>query len=313
MRPREPGGDGSGPHGASNGGDSRLTGRGAPRERETAQERDQAREHERNQTREHEPDQTHQTHEHEQDQTYEQAQAREREHVRAADVIAEGLRGAAPGEIPGRLCTVAVELLPVTGASVSLRSDGMPVQLSASSDQASHLSEIQATLGEGPCTYAAQTGAPVLASDLTNGRDAHRWPILAQQAAAAGVQAVYSLPLGSDAVCVGTLDLYRRTPGGLTAEELRTAELVAGVMTAALMALPRGEENGHGGEEPWLSGLATDHDEVYQAIGMIMVQLGVASEEALARLRAHAFSHDRTALEVARDVVSHRERFDRDL
>lgn len=61
-----------------------------------------------------------------------------------------------------------------------------------------------------------------------------------------------------------------------------------------------------------MSGLATDHDEVYQAIGMIMVQLGVASEEALARLRAHAFSHDRTALEVARDVVSHRERFDRD-
>jgi hypothetical protein len=309
VRPREPGGDGSGPHGASSGGDSRLTGRGAPRERETAQERDQTREHERNQTREHERDQTYQ---HERDQTYEQAQAREREHVRAADVIAEGLRGAAPGEIPGRLCTVAVELLPVTGASVSLRSDGMPVQLSASSGQASHLSEIQATLGEGPCTYAAQIGAPVLASDLTNGRDAHRWPILAQQAAAVGVQAVYSLPLGSDAVCVGTLDLYRRTPGGLTAEELRTAQLVASVMTAALMALPRGEENGHGGEGPWLSGLATDHDEVYQAIGMIMVQLGVASEEALARLRAHAFSHDRTALEVARDVVSHRVRFDRD-
>ncbi|CAM5547543.1 hypothetical protein SALBM311S_08254 [Streptomyces alboniger] len=298
MRPREPGGDDSGPHGESSGGDPRLTGFGAPREREKAQqERKQAREDER---------------EHQRDQAGEQAQAREREHERAADVIAEGLRGAAPEEIPGRLCTVAVELLPVIGASVSLRSDGMPVQLSASSDQASHLSEVQATLGEGPCTYASEIGAPVLASDLTIGRDAHRWPIFAQQAAAAGVQAVYSMPLGSDAVCVGTLDLYRRTPGGLTAEELRTAQLVAGVMTAALMALPRGEENGHGGEEPWLSGLATDHDDVYQAIGMIMVQLGVASEDALARLRAHAFAHNRTALDVARDVVSHRERFDRD-
>lgn len=33
--------------------------------------------------------------------------------------------------IPGRLCAAAVRLLPVTGASVSLRVDGMPVRLSA--------------------------------------------------------------------------------------------------------------------------------------------------------------------------------------
>ncbi|MEU0073911.1 GAF and ANTAR domain-containing protein [Streptomyces sp. NPDC006332] len=227
-------------------------------------------------------------------------------------MIAGCVRGAAPVEIPGRLCEVAVELLPVVGASVSLRSDGMPVQLSASSDQAAHLSEVQATLGEGPCTYAAAIGAPVLVADLASGRDAVRWPVFAQEATAAGVRAVYSLPLAQDAVCVGTIDLYRRVPGGLTAEEVRTAQLVADVMTAALVALPRGEENGYGGEEPWLSGLATDHDEVHQAVGMIMAQLGVASEEALARLRAHAFAHNRTALEVARDVVSHRERFDRD-
>ncbi|MFF0161523.1 GAF and ANTAR domain-containing protein [Streptomyces sp. NPDC005263] len=277
MRPRTPEGDEPGPSGASSGGDPGQTDPHAPHEQNRAPE-----------------------------------QGREHEQVGAADAIAGCVRGAAPVEIPGRLCEVAVELLPVVGASVSLRSDGMPIQLSASSDQAAHLSEVQATLGEGPCTYAAETGAPVLAADLTDGRDALRWPVFAQQATAAGVQAVYSLPLSQDAVCVGTIDFYRRAPGGLTAEEVRTAQLVADVMTAALMALPRGEENGYGGEEPWLSGLATEHDEVHQAIGMIMAQLGVASEEALARLRAHAFAHDRTALEAARDVVAHRERFDRD-
>jgi hypothetical protein len=234
------------------------------------------------------------------------------ERVQAAHVIAEGVRGAQPVEIPARLCMVAVKLLPVIGASVSLRAGGMPVQLSASSDQASYMSEVQATLGDGPCMYAAETGAPVLASDLTSGPDTRRWPVFAQQATAAGVQAVYSVPLGNDAVCVGTLDLYRATPGELTDRDLRTAQLVASVMTVALMALPRGEENVQGGGEPWLSGLAADHDEVYQAIGMIMVQLGVGSDEALARLRADAFANNRTALEVARDVVSHRKRFDRD-
>ncbi|MEU6352829.1 GAF and ANTAR domain-containing protein [Streptomyces sp. NPDC047072] len=232
--------------------------------------------------------------------------------ARASDLITEGVRGAEPSEIPGRLCAVAVKLLPVTGASVSLRSNGMPVQLSSSSDRAARLSDIQATLGDGPCVYAAQIGAPVLAADLTAGRDVERWPAFAHEATAAGVQAVYSIPLGNDAVCVGTLDLYRDTPGEFGQRELRTAQLVASVMTVALMALPRGEENGPGGDEPWLSGLATDHDEVYQAVGMIMVQLGIGADEALARLRAHAFAHNRTALEVARDVVSHRKRFDRD-
>lgn len=231
--------------------------------------------------------------------------------VRAADVIARGVRGAQPGEVPGRLCEVAVELLPVTGASVSLRSEGMPVQLSASSAQAAHLAQIQATLGDGPCQSALEDGAPVLACDLTSGRDAGRWPVFAQQATEAGVRAVYAVPLGSGAVCVGTLDLYRDRPGGLTDRQLHVARIVAGVMTVALMALPHGDEPETPDGEDWLSGLATDHDEVYRAVGMIMAQLGVGSDDALARLRADAFAHGRTALEVARDVIAHRTRFDR--
>ncbi|WP_310591887.1 GAF and ANTAR domain-containing protein [Streptomyces canus] len=235
-----------------------------------------------------------------------------RDHARVSDVIAAGVRGSGPAEIPGKLCVAAVELLPVAGASVSLRSDGMPVQLSASSDRAAQLSDIQATLGDGPCTVAAATGAAVFATDLTSGRDAGRWPVFAEEAGAAGIRAVYSMPLGNDTVCVGTLDLYREAPGAFTRHELRVAELVASVMTVALMALPRGEENGPDGDDPWLSGLASAHDEVYQAVGMIMVQLGVDSDEALARLRAQAFAHGRTAPEVAHDVVWHRKRFDGD-
>ncbi|MFI8889023.1 GAF and ANTAR domain-containing protein [Streptomyces paradoxus] len=231
--------------------------------------------------------------------------------ARAADVIARGVRGAEPGEVPGRLCEVAVELLPVTGASVSLRSEGMPVQLSASSAQAAHLAQIQATLGDGPCQSALEDGAPVLACDLTSGRDAGRWPVFAQQATEAGVRAVYAVPLGSGAVCVGTLDLYRDRPGGLTDGQLHVARIVAGVMTVALMALPHGDEPETPDGEDWLSGLATDHDEVYRAVGMIMAQLGVGADDALARLRADAFAHGRTALDVARDVIAHRTRFDR--
>jgi hypothetical protein len=231
---------------------------------------------------------------------------------RVADVIAEEVRGAVPGEIPQRLCAVAVRLLPVTGASVSLAGDGIPVPLGASNEQAARIMEIQATLGDGPCTQAAETGAAVLASDLTAGRDARRWPVFAQEAAAAGVRAVYALPLGNQSVCVGTLDLYREAPGELTAGDLRTARLVAGVMTVALTGLSHRDEDGDSGDEPWLQWLATEHDEVYQAMGMIMAQLGVGADEALARLRGYAFAHDRTVVEVAHDIVSWRRRVDGD-
>ncbi|MGP4084585.1 GAF and ANTAR domain-containing protein [Streptomyces sp. KR55] len=228
----------------------------------------------------------------------------------AADAIAGGVRGADPGEIPRTVCLVAVRLLPVTCAGVSLCGDGMLVPLSASDQRAAYLMEIQATLGEGPCLHAARTGAPVIAADLA-GRDADRWPVFAQQATAAGVRAVYALPLGDDSGCVGTLDLYRDSPGGLSARELHTAYLMAGVMTVALMALPADEENASRlADGPWLSELATEHDEVYQAVGMIMAQLGVGSDEALARLRGRAFARGTTVLDVAHDVVTHRERFE---
>lgn len=228
----------------------------------------------------------------------------------AADVIASTLRGAAPGQVPERLCIVAVDLLPVIGASVSLRGDGMPAQLSASSPGAAYLADVQATLGDGPCQRVLETGAPVLACDLSEGGDADRWPVFAEAATAAGVRAVYALPLGFGDVCVGTLDLYRETPGGLTERQMRTAEIVAGAMTVALMALPHGEEPDEQTGR-WMNGLAADHDEVHHAIGMIMAQLGVNAEDALARLRGDAFVQGRTALDVARDVVARRRRFER--
>jgi AmiR/NasT family two-component response regulator len=52
-----------------------------------------------------------------------------------------------------------------------------------------------------------------------------------------------------------------------------------------------------------------DHIEVYQATGMIMVQLDVPAETALSRLRAYAFVHDRSIDDISRDVVARRLRF----
>ncbi|MFJ3667831.1 GAF and ANTAR domain-containing protein [Streptomyces sp. NPDC090106] len=223
----------------------------------------------------------------------------------AARVIAAAVRDVGPREAPALLCATAVDLLPVNGASVSLYGGGLPVRLGASSGRAAWLTELQATLGDGPCPTAARTGAPAFAADLTCGEDLRRWPLFAHEAALSGVRAAYSLPLGSGPVCVGTLDLYRDTPGVLGTADLDTALLVAAVMTAALTVLPHDGDGDLPGGDRWLNGLAADHDEVHQATGMVMARLGVGPDEALARLRAHAFAHDRTVLQTARDVVTH--------
>jgi AmiR/NasT family two-component response regulator len=52
--------------------------------------------------------------------------------------------------------------------------------------------------------------------------------------------------------------------------------------------------------------------ELFQAQGMVMVQLGVPLTAALTRLRAHAYAENRPLTDVARDVVARRIRFDRE-
>ncbi|MBO7938096.1 GAF and ANTAR domain-containing protein [Streptomyces sp. S9] len=227
---------------------------------------------------------------------------------RVSEVVAEETRGVAPGEVPGRLCVAAVRLLPVAGAGVALYGAGVPLPLGASGVRAAELMELEGTLGDGPCLEAARTGAAVFATDLSGARDTARWPLYAHQATAAGVGAVYALPLGDGTVCVGTLDLHRDTPGELAAGEVRNAWSVAGVMTAALVALPFGEEGGG----PWSSPQAMDHDQIHQAVGMVMAQRGVGPETALDLLRGHAFARGRTVPAVARELLARRLRLDPD-
>jgi AmiR/NasT family two-component response regulator len=52
--------------------------------------------------------------------------------------------------------------------------------------------------------------------------------------------------------------------------------------------------------------------EVYQAQGMLTVDLGVSITEAMARLRACAYAEGRVLSEVAKDVVEGKLKLDRD-
>ncbi|WP_437043495.1 GAF and ANTAR domain-containing protein [Streptomyces sp. enrichment culture] len=230
----------------------------------------------------------------------------QRERARIARELTSAVAGLPAAGMPDALCRACMRLLPeVSGLSASLagRAPDAGIVLFASDEVASRLAEIQFTLGEGPCTEALRLRAPVLAVDLARGPDARRWPLFAVQAAKAGVEAVFSVPLPGAASPLGTLDLYRETAGGMSNGQLRTALLVADALTLAVDALD------HALADPaevvtWLQGAESDREEIHQATGMIMVQLGVSAQEALLRLRARAFAQDQTSADVARAIIN---------
>lgn len=235
------------------------------------------------------------------------------DHRAFARVLAHAMEGEDVVSAPARLSQICADLLDVTGASVSLsgRSSDTEALWWSSDPVAALLAEAQYSLGDGPCRTARALAAPVLAEDLA-GTDSRRWPVFAQRAVELGVRAVFSLPLGGDAVTIGSLDLYRRAPGPLSRRDTARAFTVGDAITLALMRVQsRTEASADPGElTSWLDGAESDHEEVHYATGILMVQLGVDPQHALARLRAYAFAEGRSVTEAARDVVARRVTFD---
>jgi hypothetical protein len=180
--------------------------------------------------------------------------------------------------------------------------------VAAASDAASErIDELQFTLGEGPCMVAFTSRRPVLEPDLTAG-GALRWPIYAPAVRAEGVLAAFAFPLQVGAARLGVLDFYRQHSGTLSTDELAEALTFADVATT--MLLDGQEKAAPGAAAAGLDEALEYRFELYQAQGMVMVQMDVSLVEALVVLLAYAFSHDRDLAEVARDVVTRGLRLD---
>jgi hypothetical protein len=126
-----------------------------------------------------------------------------------------------------------VDVLPVSGAGVTLISDGLAPQFVAASDpSALRYERLQSEIGEGPCLAAYSTGGSVSVPDLA--RDL-RFPRFGPMAVAAGLAAVWTFPLRHEAERLGALDLYRDSTGALDAADMAAAQTLADVTAAYLL------------------------------------------------------------------------------
>jgi GAF domain/ANTAR domain len=219
------------------------------------------------------------------------------------------LIGAQPGDagLLQRICFAAVEALSASGAGISvMTTDGTRGVCAASDPVSERVEELQFILGEGPCIEAFAARRPVLAADLSDGGGL-RWPVYAAAARDAGVRAVFAFPLQVGAARLGVLDVFRDRVGPLSGAELQLAFTFAELTMEVLLDRQEGE-TAAGNSAAVLN--VGRRAELFQAQGMVMVQLGVSIAEALVRMRAYAFAENRRLDDVACDIVQGRLRLD---
>jgi ANTAR domain len=209
-----------------------------------------------------------------------------------------------------RLCTAAAQALDACGVGLTVMTgDGVRALGAATDPVTERLEELQLTLGEGPCIDAFTLRRPILVADLGDGASS-RWPTYIPGVYALGVRAVFAFPLQVGAARLGMIDVFRAASGLLSADQLTLALVFAEVAIAALLD---GQEHASTHDRgDWLGDVLGPRTQLFQAQGMVMVQLGGSLADALARIRAHAYAENRSLGEVAADVVARRLRFDTD-
>jgi hypothetical protein len=228
--------------------------------------------------------------------------------ARIMAAVTEKDTAAGAGELIARLCKFSVDEMALSGCALVLMPGAESASMLAGAGRhASTISRLQMELGEGPCLQAHASGVPVFLPDLA-AENANRWPAFAAAALAAGVHAEFSLPLTVGPGGIGTLDLCRDRPGMLSDEHLATALVTADIARDAVL-YQQYAADGRGLAELLDMG-GTDRIVIYQATGMIAAQLNDTTSNALARLRAAAFSSGRPMYDIAQDVVERRVRFD---
>jgi hypothetical protein len=196
--------------------------------------------------------------------------------------------------------------LGASGAAITLSTTQNSSGDVAGSDQLCiDLQHEQALLGEGPAGDARATNTIVIVTDFAI--DPERWPIFGPVALRAGMRSAVALPLTAGVIQLGALVFYNAQTTSYNQAFLAEAATVAGVATSLLL----------GGPNHKALTMDTDSDGgsaiisvVHQATGMVAAQLDCGIEEALVRLRAHAFATSQSLIDASKSIVQRKFRFE---
>lgn len=198
----------------------------------------------------------------------------------------------------------AAAALPVTGVAISTLGDPFGSETVCASDPvAARLDEIQLDLGEGPCWEAMTTGQPVLQPDVQTATS-DRWPFALSAMRDTRLGAAFAFPMRFGGIDIGAVDLYNNAPSVLTPEAVQQALVLAEAAARQVLRRTLARTDGDPNTDSAHDIGEYSRREVYQASGMLAAQTGTNSTDALLLLRGHAFTADRSVMDLAADVIA---------
>lgn len=214
------------------------------------------------------------------------------------DLISIDAEGAGM-ELPSALCSRAATLVGVSDVTIAVI--GLPdrrVTLCASSERARTLDQWQFSLNQGPCLDATSSGK-VTFGRTTAGESP--WEELAVKARELGYGAIAGVPLMVGSVVYGAMNL-QSDDGDIPIATLEQAVALAGA--TALRILTRVADAVSDESRP------IDRAAIHQATGVVAFQLGISTDDALAVMRARAFTDDLLLEDLAAAVLDRGLRLD---
>ncbi len=197
-----------------------------------------------------------------------------------------------------RLCLASRNLAGAEAATLTVAyAETNRVTLFATDELSARLEDLQEVMGEGP-GYSAATHGGVEVCRLGT-LSAERWPLFSAAALdLAGPATLHAVPMQPGNQLFGVMTLYQiqRPDTGLTMD-VSTLERLAAATGAALMRDPEAVD------QDLLDGPWQSRAQIHQATGMVVAQLGLNGDDALAVLKAHAYAGETTLIEIAERVV----------
>ena len=178
-------------------------------------------------------------------------------------------------------------------AAIVVVGKGNVQTLAANDAMAEAGGRLQEKFGVGPCFEVLDSSLQAFrVADLATAP--RRWKRFTEAAADAGIAGVMALPLRVPGDMLGVLNAYSRRPGELTAESEDLAILLTSHIAVAFAAA-RAEEN--------LRTAVASHQEIGEAVGILIERHRVSKREAFAMLKKASQDHNIKLREIARRLV----------
>jgi GAF domain-containing protein len=189
--------------------------------------------------------------------------------------------------------------LGVAGAGVMVEDDDANLRFISTSDSTLRtIEQLQIELGEGPCLLAYQKAEQVIAADLS---DDPRFPRFGVLAVSAGLRAVYSFPMIQGDQPIGAMNLYRSSPGPLTAEQISIGQMFADVASAFIVHAREDDHRALLNRQ--LQAALDSRVVIEQAKGFVRARRNVDAVCAFEALRRYARNNSTRLLDVANLVL----------